>query len=71
MVIDNCIKEKASDKAFSRIRVLEFEIDALGRDYVRNGSGGITLEQQIGILEHIESEKTIWNYIASLIEKDY
>ena len=70
MNIPDYIKERASDKAFANIKRLENEEQALQRDVKRGGSGGITLEQLLGVVDHAQAEKLIWIYIAGLIEKD-
>ncbi len=70
MNIPDYIKEKASDKAFATVKMLENEEQALQRDVKRKGSGGITLEQLLSVVDHTETEKLIWIYIAGLIEKD-
>lgn len=70
VVIENYIKERASDKAFARIKMYENEIKALQREVKDGGSGGITFEQLLGVVDHTEAERLIWIYIAGLIEKD-
>ena len=69
-MVDSLIKERASDKAFARISVLESEIYSLNREVKNGGSGGITLEQLLGVVDHTETERLVWIYIAGLIEKD-
>ena len=69
-MVDSLIKERASDKAFAKIITLEKEIISLNRDVKNGGSGGITLEQLLGVVDHTEMERYIWIYIAGLIEKD-
>lgn len=69
-MVDSLIKERASDKAFARISVLESEIYSLNREVKSGGSGGITLEQLLGVVDHTETERLVWIYIAGLIEKD-
>lgn len=69
--MDICLtKEKASDKAFSKMKVLEFQIESLKKEVKQGGSAGITLEQLEGLVEHHESEFKTWSYIFYLIEKD-
>lgn len=67
---DSLIKERASDKAFAKVMTLEKEINSLNRDVHLGGSGGISLEQLLGVVDHTEVERLIWIYIAGLIEKD-
>jgi hypothetical protein len=69
-MVDSLIKERASDKAFAKIITLEKEIISLNRDVKNGGSGGITLEQLLSVVDHAEVERLIWIYIAGLIEKD-
>jgi hypothetical protein len=64
------IKEKAFDKVYSKIQVLGFKIASLNKEVKNGGSGGISLEQLLGVIEHNEMERHIWSYILSLIEKD-
>ena len=68
--IDQYIKERASDKAFATIKMYENEAKALQREVKDGGSGGITFEQLLGVVDHTEAERLIWIYIAGLIEKD-
>lgn len=70
VMVDSLIKERASDKAFASVKMYENEINALKKDVNNGGSGGITLEQLLGVVDHTETERLIWIYIASLIEKD-
>ena len=69
-MIDTLIKEKAADKAFAKVMTLEKEIISLNRDVKSGGSGGISLEQLLCVVDHTEMERYIWIYIAGLIEKD-
>jgi hypothetical protein len=64
------IKEKAFDKVYSNIITSQLRIKSIEREISGGGSGGIDMEQLIGIKEHVESELEIWNYILSVIEKN-
>jgi hypothetical protein len=64
------IKEKAFDKVYSNIITSQLRIKSIEREINGGGSGGIDMEQLIGIKEHVESELEIWNYILSVIEKN-
>jgi hypothetical protein len=64
------IKEKAFDKVYSNIVTSQLRIKSIEREINGGGSGGIDMEQLIGIKEHVESELEIWNYILSVIEKN-
>ena len=68
--IDDYIKERALDKAFATIKMYENEAKALQREVKDGGSGGITFEQLLGVVDHTEAERLTWIYIAGLIEKD-
>lgn len=70
VIIEDYIKERASDKAFATIKMYENQIKALQKDVKSGGSGGITFEQLLGVVDHTEAERLIWIYIAGLIEKD-
>lgn len=69
-MIDTLIKEKAADKAFAKVMTLEKEIRSLNREVKSGGSGGISLEQLLSVVDHTEVERYIWIYILCLIEKD-
>lgn len=64
------IKQRASDKAFSKLMSLDFQIQSLRQDIENNRTGGVTLEDLIGVLDREERDKEIWDYITTLIEKD-
>jgi hypothetical protein len=64
------IKEKASNKAFAKLSSLRFELESLKRDYVMGLTGGVTLQELEGVINHVKKEIDIWNYITTLIEKD-
>lgn len=68
--IDNNIKERAFDKAFAKIKMYENELISLQKKVKSGGSGGITFEQLLGVVDHTKAEIIIWTYIAGLIEKD-
>lgn len=64
------IKEAASDKAFATLLMLENQQRVTEREIRYKGCGGVTVEQLIGVIEHHQRERDIWNYIAYLIEQD-
>ena len=66
----NYIRESASDKAFATLLMLDNQQKVIERDITYKGSGSITIEQLIGVIEHHQRERDIWNYITYLIEKD-
>jgi hypothetical protein len=64
------IKQKASDKIFSKLLSLDFEIQSLKRDVKEKWVGGVTIEEWKKVLEHQIRDREVWSYIAELIEKD-
>jgi len=64
------IKELASNKSFSKLMSLDFSIRSLQQDIENNRTGGVTLEELIGVLDNEERDKEVWSYIFGLIEKD-
>ena len=64
------IKQKASDKIFSKLLSLDFEIQSLKRDVKEKWVGGVTIEEWTKVLEHKIRDREVWSYIAELIEKD-
>lgn len=66
----NELKERSSDKVFSKLSSLKFELESLKRDYYMGLTGGVTLQELEGVINHVEKEIDIWNYISALVEKD-
>ena len=64
----NAIHSQASDKAFAKITILNFEIDSLKQDILKRVYGGLTEEQMLNLLDGTIKERKVWNYIAKLIE---
>lgn len=64
----NAIHSQASDKAFAKITILNFEIDSLKQDILKRVYGGLTEEQMLNLLDGTIKERKVWNYIAELIE---
>lgn len=64
------IKEKAFDKAYANVITLTFKRNRTSHEIESGCSGGIDIDQLIGIKEQTESELEIWSYILSLIEKN-
>ena len=62
------IHSQASDKAFAKITILNFEIDSLKQDILKRAYGGLTEEQMLDLLDGTIKERKVWNYIAELIE---
>lgn len=67
---DTEIKERASAKAFSKLQTLDFEISTIKKNITTKMTGGVTVDEMIGVLDHTETDKLVWMYISSLIEKD-
>ena len=67
---NNTIHLRASAKAFSKIAMLLIEKDQLHKDIERGNLGGITMEELKLMYEGTKRELAVWNYIASLIEKN-
>jgi hypothetical protein len=66
----NAIHQRASDKAFAKITMLNFLIKADERDLAsKNYGGDISLYEFMLIVESNKTELKVWQYIAELIEK--
>ena len=65
------IKERARNKAFSKIKTKKLEIKKLKHDIKRGNTGVVTLDHLQLCLKVAEKELTTWNYIFKLIELDY
>ena len=64
------IKERAHDKAFAKITMLDIEKSDLLDDIKNNNTSVVPIETLENMLESCKKELKVWNYIASLIEKD-
>lgn len=64
------IKERAHNKAFAKITMLGIEKSDLLDDIKNNNTGIVPIETLENMLESCKKELRVWNYIASLIEKD-
>jgi len=65
----NSIQDRAHNKAFAKLTMLEFEISDLTRDLKAGLTGGITYDELSSILVGTKIEREVWNYIMELIEK--
>lgn len=65
------IKNRAHDKAFSTIYSLDNDISRLKQEIKDNQTPFITIEQLEGVLNHTKRQREVWDYIATLIEKDH
>ena len=64
------IHRRASDKAFSKIEMLDFQIMSDKYDLKQGNYGGdISLDQFMLMVEGNKTELKVWEYIAELIEK--
>jgi|TARA_R110001592_G_scaffold15765_1_gene68198 hypothetical protein len=70
MITRQEIVERASDKAFSKLVMLDIELSRYKDDLLSGNYGGITRREVKLIIEGTKKEITTWNYIATLIEKD-
>lgn len=64
------IKERAHDKAFAKITMLNIEKNDLLDDIKNDNTGVVPIETLEQMYESSKKELKVWNYIASLIEKD-
>ncbi len=65
------IQNRAHDKAFGTIYSLDNDISRLKQEIKDNQTPFITIEQLQGVLDHTKRQREVWDYIASLIEKDH
>jgi hypothetical protein len=65
------IKDLAHDKAFANIYSLDTDISRLKQEIKDDITPFITIDQLKGVLRHTEQQREVWDYIASLIEKDH
>jgi hypothetical protein len=65
------VKNRAHDKAFATIYSLDNDISRLKQEIKEDISPFITIEQLEGVLDHTKRQREVWDYIASLIEKDH
>ena len=65
------IKNRAHDKAFATIFSLDNDISRLKQEIKDDQTPFITVEQLEGVLRHTKLQRKVWDYIATLIEKDH
>ena len=65
------IKNRAHDKAFATIYSLDNDISRLKQEIKDDQTPFITVEQLEGVLRHTKLQRKVWDYIATLIEKDH
>ena len=56
----SAIHSQASDKAFAKITILNFEIDSLKQDILKRVYGGLTEEQMLNLLDGTIKERKVW-----------
>ena len=66
--MNNEIKERAHNKAFSKLLTLERDISKLMLDIRAGGDGRIGVDMLQTCLSSTEKELQTWQYIAKLIE---
>jgi hypothetical protein len=62
------LQERASNKAFAKITMLNFDIDKLKSDIKNEIYGGLDREQMNLLYTATLREREVWNYIAKTIE---
>ena len=69
--MENKIKDLAHDKAFANVYSLDTDISRLKQEIKDDITPFITIDQLKGVLRHTKQQREVWDYIASLIEKDH
>jgi hypothetical protein len=64
------LQERASNKAFAKITMLNFDIDKLKSDIKNEMYGGLDREQMNLLYTATLREREVWNHIAETIEKN-
>ena len=64
------IHERAHDKAFAKIVMLELDVAGLRRDLINENYGPITRDEVVLLLNGTKKELLTWIYITTLIEKN-
>lgn len=62
------LQELASNKAFAKITMLDFDIDKLKSDIKNQLYGGLDRGQMEVLYTGTLREREVWNHIAKLIE---
>ena len=62
------LQERASNKAFAKITMLDFDIDKLKSDIKKELYGGLDREQMNMLYTATLREREVWNHIATIIE---
>ena len=69
--MENRIKNLAHDKAFANIYTLDTDISRLKQEIKDDMTPFLTVDQLEGVLRHTKQQREVWDYIATLIEKDH
>ena len=69
--MESRIKDLAHDKAFANVYSLDTDISRLKQEIKDNITPFITIDQLQGVLRHTKQQREVWDYIATLIEKDH
>ena len=68
--MSNAIHDRAANKAFAAITMLEIKLKANERDLqTKNYGGDISRSEYMLIVESNKTELKVWQHIAELIEK--
>jgi len=62
------LQERASNKAFAKITMLDFDIDKLKSDIKNELYGCLDREQMYSLYTATLREREVWNHIATIIE---
>jgi hypothetical protein len=69
-MINKDIKERASDKAFSKLLSVNSNIRSIDKDIELGRYGGVSKEELETCLKSELIERKVWEYITFLIETD-
>ena len=63
------MKQKAQDKIEAKIYALEFEVRKLHGELAMGLSAGVTIKESYGIVENLNKELKIYEYILEQLNK--
>lgn len=64
------LNERASDKAFAKLSILEIDLVCYQRELSQRDYGAITRQELMLLIDGTKKEILTWSYIMTLIEKD-
>jgi len=64
------LQQRAIDKAFAKMTMLNIDIEQNKEDIRSKNYGGVTLDEMNIVLNSNKIELKVWQYIAKLIETD-